>query len=362
MAMKRTLIFHPLNDAAPDSGLVVTCLPSTIGRGSDCDVRIERERISRHHARLARMDEQLLLEDLGSTNGTFVNRERIATPTPVSAGDLVHFADHGYRLLASAAKRQPDNAANRAGHTVPDQTVVGFTEGPTGFPVQAPQFYELLNDELIEPLGCPIRDGNGRLVAVRLLARSGHEQLEAGHDELQRLASQLGEESRLNELMRQQSLAAADQALLDEPLLLLGVHPVELEDADMLLDSLARLASHHRRLALGCEIAAPPGEDLTFKHLSRRLDRLGIPLAITVAGSGEADHYRAFSSVADYLVIDDAGTDSPLNEALAALGKDCRLIVAGVDDAARHEALKSIGGLLLTGAAIGPPEPLDRLL
>lgn len=44
----------------------------------------------------------LVVEDLGSTNGTFVNHEQISGPTGLAVGDVVHLADSPrYRMLAS---------------------------------------------------------------------------------------------------------------------------------------------------------------------------------------------------------------------------------------------------------------------
>ncbi len=44
-----------------------------LGRGSDCDVQIDRDSVSRRHARVFRVNGQWTVEDLGSTNGTYVN-------------------------------------------------------------------------------------------------------------------------------------------------------------------------------------------------------------------------------------------------------------------------------------------------
>jgi pSer/pThr/pTyr-binding forkhead associated (FHA) protein len=60
-----------------------------IGRDLAADVRDDDETLSARHARLAYHHRQWWLEDLQSTNGTFLNRERLYTPTVVVSGDQV---------------------------------------------------------------------------------------------------------------------------------------------------------------------------------------------------------------------------------------------------------------------------------
>ncbi len=63
--------------------------PIQIGRGPACDLRVEDAYVSNVHARIFPREGGWYVEDLGSTNGTFVNEERIAAPAPVRAGDRV---------------------------------------------------------------------------------------------------------------------------------------------------------------------------------------------------------------------------------------------------------------------------------
>ena len=63
--------------------------PLEIGRAESCQVRLEDRYASLHHARLTSRDGAWLIEDLGSTNGTYVNDRRVSAPVEVHAGDVV---------------------------------------------------------------------------------------------------------------------------------------------------------------------------------------------------------------------------------------------------------------------------------
>jgi pSer/pThr/pTyr-binding forkhead associated (FHA) protein len=68
--------------------------PATgIGRGGENDIVITSKRVSREHARLLRQNRKTLLEDAGSTNGTFLNDEQIRKPVELSDGDRISIGD-----------------------------------------------------------------------------------------------------------------------------------------------------------------------------------------------------------------------------------------------------------------------------
>ena len=64
-----------------------------IGRDSSNEVAINDAEISRNHARLTFQGGKYVLEDLGSTNGTFVNGQRLAGPRVLKAGEVVSFGE-----------------------------------------------------------------------------------------------------------------------------------------------------------------------------------------------------------------------------------------------------------------------------
>jgi pilus assembly protein CpaF len=64
-----------------------------IGREAGNDLVIEDPQVSRRHAQLTQQGSSYLIEDIGSTNGTYVNGKRVTAPTLLMNGDMVGLAD-----------------------------------------------------------------------------------------------------------------------------------------------------------------------------------------------------------------------------------------------------------------------------
>jgi pSer/pThr/pTyr-binding forkhead associated (FHA) protein len=63
--------------------------PILIGRGSDAAIRLDDDYVSTRHARIAASGDQWFVEDLGSTNGTYIGSARITQPTTLTLGTQV---------------------------------------------------------------------------------------------------------------------------------------------------------------------------------------------------------------------------------------------------------------------------------
>jgi pSer/pThr/pTyr-binding forkhead associated (FHA) protein len=63
--------------------------PILIGRGADAAIRLDDDYVSTRHARIASSGDQWFVEDLGSTNGTYIGSHRLTQPTTLQLGSKV---------------------------------------------------------------------------------------------------------------------------------------------------------------------------------------------------------------------------------------------------------------------------------
>ena len=66
---------------------------AVLGRGDEVDIRLEDSFASTSHARLLPQGDVVVLEDLGSTNGTYLNGEPLRGPQPLHVGDRIRIGD-----------------------------------------------------------------------------------------------------------------------------------------------------------------------------------------------------------------------------------------------------------------------------
>jgi hypothetical protein len=70
----------------------------TLGRGN-VEIRLEDPFASSHHARITREGSVVVIEDLGSTNGTYLNESPLSGPQPLHDGDRIRIGDSEFSYL-----------------------------------------------------------------------------------------------------------------------------------------------------------------------------------------------------------------------------------------------------------------------
>lgn len=91
-----------------------------VGRHQTADLVLQAAEISRKHAAFLLKDDVLLVQDLGSSNGTFVNDVQVTEPTPLKHDDQVKFAS----LLFKVVKEESSEADSVARDQVETQEIV----------------------------------------------------------------------------------------------------------------------------------------------------------------------------------------------------------------------------------------------
>ncbi len=335
-------------------------LPFQIGRRSDSDMLLDSSHGSQRHAEFFVREGVLWLRDLGSTNGTAVNGERLTAEQRLYNGDIVHFADREFRLLAeqSAPSMVKTQVFSRSDRVRLEELV------------RKPQaFREMLN------MG-KLRTDFQPLVRLSDLTTFGYEVLGRGEldgrdtlpGDLFFIAEKLRREVELSAAFRAKGLELASVLPADQALFV-NTHPEELEDCPMLVRSLELLRKHHPSANLVLEIHEAAVTDISsLQELRAALADLDIGLAFDDFGTGQArllelaevgPQYLKF----DVVLIQDLHQASrkrrEMIERLLRMVKDMGIasIAECIENAEESKACTDIGFDIGQGYHLGRPAP-----
>ena len=121
--------------AGADEGHVypIAFLDMSMGRGDDVDVRLHDRTVSRHHARLLHRGDAYFVEDLATTNGIYVNGQRVKDTQRLQTGDVLEL---GHTVLRfDAGERAPS-----------ERTVIEKLPTPSAEPTEASPNIEVDSD------------------------------------------------------------------------------------------------------------------------------------------------------------------------------------------------------------------------
>ncbi len=108
-----------------------------IGRDTSSNIAINDAEVSRKHSRLTFQGGKYVIEDLGSTNGTFVNGQRLASPVVLKSGDVVSLGEQ-IVLMYEAISSDPGATVMSARKSQPRPAPV---PPPAPAPAPAQQYY-----------------------------------------------------------------------------------------------------------------------------------------------------------------------------------------------------------------------------
>jgi EAL domain-containing protein (putative c-di-GMP-specific phosphodiesterase class I) len=201
----------PQDEAGSIRSLPIFAFPFVIGRRQDLPLALSCNKVSSLHAEITEVNHSLVLRDLGSTNGTYVNGCRATGPVRLAEGDLVQFACMPFRVRKQSGEDSP--------HTVLASTCDQA--------LALVQFDKLMSQRTVTPYLQPIVHMQSHdTVAYEVLARSRLFGLQTP-GEMFGVAAQLDLDVELSAMMRWEGVRAS-LALAEPPHLYVNTHPREL--------------------------------------------------------------------------------------------------------------------------------------
>ncbi len=320
-----------------------------VGRSESCDLQLNFQGVSKKHARVRMLNGRLLVEDAGSTNGTFVNGLRISEETALQPADVVQFANAPFKVGCEVAV---DFNCTQA-EMVVDHAMALM------------QFDRLMSQRALTPHFQPIVNINDeQIVGFEVLARSRVVGLETAKT-LFDAAALVQQEVELSRLMRDEGVRAG-LSMPNMPELFLNTHPDEMDD-QRLLRSLRELRSRHPGIPVTLEIHEKVVTNpTTMRELRGELAHLDMKLAYDDFGAGQArllelvevpPHYLKF----DISLVKNIHTASTQRQQM--LGALVRMVVdlgivplaEGIELAEEAEICRQVGFVLAQGYLYGRP-------
>ncbi|MEH6607324.1 MAG: EAL domain-containing protein [Pseudomonadales bacterium] len=269
--------------------------PFLLGRQANLSLTISSPSISRRHAQITLESGLVTIDDVGSVNGTYVNRRIIDSPTPLRHGDIIHIGDVEMRLMKTSSKPA----------SVVDNTVMLSPDLSSKIPYGASELEAILEEKAVMSVFQPIMNGDGKsLYGYEILGRGTSEMLPRSPAALFSIAESVGMEVQLSELMRNVGMNTAAELGLKGKVFV-NTHPSELCAPDKLLKSISDLRKRVPQLDIVLEIhehAFTDSKDM--KIIKDELNKMSIMLAYDDFGVGQSRLLELVEATPDFLKFD----------------------------------------------------------
>lgn len=344
-----------VDGSEPARHVPIHSTPFRIGRRSHLPLTLPCESVSKEHAEIFELDGDLFVRDLGSTNGTFVNGERVEGEYQISEGDIVQFATVVFRvgreLQSSESGTIAEDTCDRA--------------------LAMMQFDRLIHDGAVVPFYQPIvtMEETPKVIGFEALGRSRLFGLQTP-GEMFTTASQLNSETELSRVLRRRGLEIAS-SFPEDMNVFVNTHPAELADAN-LTASLQEIRRENptRKITLEIHEAAITSARMILE-LRAVLNDLQIELAFDDFGAGQARLVELGEVRPDYLKFDmklvegierAAPSRQQVVAALVQMVNDLGTVplAEGVEHEGTHRTLTQMGFKLGQGYYYGRPASVSK--
>ena len=340
------------SDGTSSVGDVPIQPPFSIGRKPGCDLCLPCSSVSGLHAEIVEDNEALWVNDLNSTNGTFVNGVRIMQRTRLKENDTVQFGTSVFHIT-----RDSNRAAN---------------ELEAGIP-QKQRFERLLGGGVVPFFQSIVRisSPNDETVGYEVLGRSRLFGLQTPA-EMFAAASQLEMEAELSRVLRKRGIKIADENLPKGHVLFVNTHPAELECSG-LEDSLYEIRDQHPDRPIMMEVHESMLNSRRIEQIRLTLQNLDIQLAFHDFGSGQVSIAEICDASLDVVKFDVKLTQgihaatSKRQHFVASMVKmvkelGVKPMAERVEHPDEHETLKQLGFEYGQGFLYGRPSSISDCL
>ncbi|MEM7315360.1 MAG: EAL domain-containing protein [Planctomycetota bacterium] len=333
--------------------------PTRIGRAKTTEVPLPSRQVSNRHAELSLQDGQLWLRDLGSSNGTYLNGERLTKPVRIENGDVIHFAN--VELLVGCETSNEDKFSETGIMMASPQAIA------TGLYSRARALRSLVSASSVQAVFQPIVSLHGDpRPAFEVLGRGADSNLPESPGPLFEIAEETGLAAELSQCFRRVGLFACEE-IADQPRIYTNVHPTEIEDGAIIRE-LTWFRQRYPKLPLTAEVhestITDPGQ---MRRLRASLNDIDVRLAYDDFGAGQARLLELADCPPDCLKFDmslirdlDKASDHKqrLVETLVRLAKEtgAECLAEGVENAAELDICRTMGFDSAQGYFIARPE------
>jgi EAL domain-containing protein (putative c-di-GMP-specific phosphodiesterase class I) len=342
---------NPMDQSGESSHIPICKSRFTVGRRPDATLCLPHRTVSSEHAEILSQGSVLILSDLHSTNGTYVNGERLTGSIELRQDDLIQFADVALRIQRQAAHLSTATLQE----DVYDQALALV------------QFDRLMSERQVTPYYQPIVDlESSEPIGYEVLGRSRLYGIETP-GAMFRAAAKFNLEVQLSNMLRWEGTLQSS-CFARPPHLFVNTHPRELRE-DGLIESMRGVRELRPTQSLTLEIHEGAVTDIgRMTELRTALSDLDIRLAYDDFGSGQARLVELVKVRPDYLKFDITlvrGIDKALTEQQQMVASLIRMVrelgivplAEGIESEGEATVCDQLGFSLGQGFYFGKPAP-----